>query len=69
MEKVKCPICGTLIEDEPYLSCPYCEWGYTGDEGLYNEDEFDDYNLTTRKQAKENLEKGLTKWGEPLPVN
>ena len=67
MDKVKCPICQKDIEDEPYTPCPYCGWGYTGDENLYEEDEFDDYNLTSRAKAKENLAKGLDKWGEPLP--
>ena len=67
MEIVKCPICGIEIEDDPYNACEFCGWGYTGDENLYEEDEKDDYNLISRKQAKENLSKGLNKWGEPLP--
>lgn len=66
MDKVKCPICGKEIEDEPYTECPFCQWGYTGDENLYTEDEKDDYNLISRKEAKANYAKGLNVWGEPL---
>ena len=66
MDKVKCPICGNEIDDDPYTPCPYCAWGYTGDENLYEEDEKDDYNLISRKEAKTNYAKGLNKWGEPL---
>ncbi|MBE5746824.1 MAG: hydrogenase maturation nickel metallochaperone HypA [Clostridiales bacterium] len=65
--KVKCPICGKEISGEQFFPCGYCGWGYTDWENLYEEDEFDDYNLTTRKKAKENLAKGLNIWGEPLP--
>ena len=67
MDKVKCPICGIEIDDDPYTECPVCLWGYSGDENLYDEDEKDDYNLISRKEAKENFAKGLNIWGEPLP--
>ena len=67
MVKVKCPICGNEIPDEQFQPCSYCEWGYTGYENIYEENEIDDYNLISKKQAKENLAKGLNKWGEPLP--
>ena len=67
MDKVKCPICGKEISGEQFEACEYCGWGYTDWENLYEEDEKDDYNLTSRKQAKENLAKGLNIWGDPLP--
>ncbi len=64
---VKCPICGTIIEDEPYTECSYCGWGYTGVEVCYDLDEKEDYNLMSMDQAKELVAKGLNIWGEPLP--
>ena len=67
MEKVKCPICGKNIEDEQFIPCEYCGWSYTGWESIYEENEKDDYNLISRAEAKDNLAKGLNKWGEPLP--
>lgn len=67
MKKVKCPICGKEIDDDPYNECPYCLGGYTGDENLYEEDEKDDYNLISRKEAKNNIAKGLSVFGDPLP--
>lgn len=67
MDKVKCPICENEIDDDTYTECPFCLWGYTGIENCYDEDEKDDYNLISRKEAKENYAKGLDKWGEPLP--
>lgn len=67
MDRVKCPICGTEIDDDTYTECPTCLWGYTGIEYAYDEDEKDDYNLISRKEAKENFAKGLNIWGEPLP--
>ena len=68
MEKVRCPICNTLIDDNPYnIICPVCQWGYTGVECVYEENEKDDFNLISRAEAKSNYEKGLTVFGEPLP--
>ena len=66
MEKIKCPICGNEIEDEQFEPCPKCGWAYTSWECCYEEDEKDDYNLISRKEAKENYAKGLNIWGEPL---
>lgn len=66
--KVKCPICGTEIEDMTYEDCPYCDWTYVGyeetDMGL---DELDSANPITIRQARENVAKGLDIWGDPLP--
>ena len=66
MDRIECPICGIKIEDEQFESCPVCGWTYTGYEVAYEEDERDDYNLISRKEAKENFAKGLNKWGEPI---
>lgn len=67
MEKVKCPICNAIINDAPYDEmCPTCAWTYTGVENVYEENEIDDYNLISRKQAKELFAKGLNKYGEPI---
>ena len=68
-DKVKCPICGKEISGEQFEACAYCGWAYTDWEQHYEEDEKDDYNLTSRKKAKANLAKGLDKWGDPLPKN
>ena len=64
--RIKCPICGTEIDDELFVPCPYCEWGYTGIEHC-DPDEKCDFNFMSPTQAKELLAKGLTKWGDPLP--
>lgn len=67
MEKVKCPICDSIINDNPYDEmCPVCAWTYTGVESVYEEGEKDDYNLMSRKKAKELYAKGLNKYGEPI---
>ncbi len=67
MEKVKCPICDTLIDDNPYDTvCPHCHWTYTGVECVYEENEKDDFNLISREKAKINLKNGLDKYGKPL---
>ena len=67
MENVKCPICGTLIDDDSYTDCPYCGWGYTGAEEAFEDDEREPWNLMSKGEAKELLKKGLNVWGEPLP--
>ena len=67
MARVNCPICGTKIDDdERFEVCPVCNWAYTGIESAYEEDEKDDYNLISRKEAKERFAKGLNIWGEPI---
>ncbi len=67
MSKIKCPICGTEMEDENYTECPYCGWGYTGIENCYDPDEKEDYNLMSVNEAKSMVAKGLNIWGDPLP--
>ena len=67
MSKIKCPICDTPIEDKSFESfCSVCSWGYSGMEEFLKDDEIDDYNLMTRKKAKELFAKGLNKYGEPI---
>ena len=65
--KVKCPICKTEFEGGSFDHCPYCDWCYQGIENEFEENEYDEANHTTIAKAKENLAKGLDKWGEPLP--
>lgn len=67
MEKVNCPICDTLMDDDIYTDCPYCGWGYTSFENLYEEDEIEPWNKMSKKEAKELLKSGKNVWGEPLP--
>lgn len=68
MGKVKCPVCGTLIDDDPYgYACPLCGWVYTGCEECYEPDETEDYNLISINEAKALLKAGKNKWGKPLP--
>lgn len=45
MEKIKCPICGTLIYDEDYVPCPYCAWAYVGIEEILDPNEREAFNL------------------------
>ncbi len=67
MEKIKCPICGTIIDDDPYGEpCPFCAWVYTGTEECYAPDEKDDFNLKSRDEVKALLNAGKNKWGNPL---
>lgn len=65
--KVKCPICGTEIEDMTYEDCPYCDWTYIGYENELSPNEVDSANHISIKQARENVKKGLNIWGNPLP--
>ncbi len=67
MDKVKCPICGELIDNETYVPCPYCAWSYTGIEDLLEPDEIEEFNLMTVEEAKKLLKEGKNKWGDPLP--
>lgn len=67
MEKIKCPICGTLIDDEEYEPCPYCAWAYVGIEDLLEPNEKEAFNLMSMNQAKALLKAGKNKWGDPLP--
>ena len=65
---VKCPICGTKYEGESLVDpCPFCSWIRYGSEEKTDKNEYDEVNHTTIAKAKENLSKGLNKWGEPLP--
>ena len=68
MEKIKCPICGTMIDADPYgEACPLCAWVYTGIEGCYEPDEKEDFNLISINEAKALFKTGKNKWGKPLP--
>lgn len=65
--KLKCCICGNGYEGEYDDACPICGWCNSGvEEQLYEDDEYDAYNCTTRVKAKTNYAKGLNKWGEPI---
>lgn len=66
LDRIKCPICGTEIEDELFVPCPYCEWGYTGIEH-YSPDEKCEFNFISPNAAKELVAKGFNIWGDPLP--
>ena len=67
IEALKCCICGTEYKGEFDAPCPKCEWANSGiEEDMYEEDEVDVYNGCSRKDAKEKLAKGLTKWGDPI---
>ena len=61
MEKIKCPICGTLIDDEEYEPCPYCAWAYVGIEEELEPDEKECFNLMSINQAKSLLKEGKNK--------
>ena len=67
LDRIKCPICGTEIEDELFVPCPYCEWGYTGIEHCSPDDYKSSFNFMSPKEAKELVAKGFNIWGDPLP--
>ncbi len=68
-ESVVCPICGTKFEIEDlYDPCPYCDFEYEGFSDYEDiEDEKRVPSAPSYNEAKENLAKGLTAYGEPLP--
>lgn len=68
-ESVVCPICGTKFEIEDlYDPCPYCDFEY---EGFSDYDDIADEkrvpSAPSYNEAKANLARGLTAYGEPLP--
>lgn len=69
MEKIKCPICGTLIDDDDYVPCPYCAWAYVGIEEIFDPNEREAFNLMSVNEAKKLLAEGKDKWGNPLQKN
>ena len=64
MEKIICPICGSLVGPEPFRECDYCNWVIMGD--IFEDEEDDGYNPVTRGEAKRLYAKGLDIWGEPI---
>ena len=68
-ESVVCPICGTKFEIEDLFEpCPYCDFEYEGfTDYMGIEDEKDSPLAPSYNEAKANLAKGLTAYGEPLP--
>lgn len=67
MKKIRCPICGTEMDDEAWTDCPYCDWTYSRIEQYLDEDELEATNPVSIRKAKELVAKGLNIWGEPLP--
>ncbi len=67
MENIKCAICGHEYKGETFDLCPFCGWVFTGIEPVQAEHEVDGCNTMSQKQAKENVAKGFTIWGDPLP--
>lgn len=67
--KVKCYICGTVLEGDDSLVdyCPLCDWTYLGWEKELNIDDENNINHVSIWKAKENFAKGLNIWGDPLP--
>ena len=63
MEKIKCPICGTLIDDDDYVPCPYCAWAYVGIEEILDPNEREAFNLMSVNEAKKLLAQSN------LPIN
>ena len=64
--KVKCPICGEEFNGGVFDNCPICDWCYQGIENELNENDYDELNHTSIKNAKENFKNGLDKWGDPI---
>lgn len=68
-EEFLCPICSLKYKADytEFEPCPKCGWVFVGVEDQLEEDEEDAYNSTSMKKAKQNLENGLTIFGDPLP--
>ena len=68
-ESVVCPICGTKFEIEDLFDpCPYCDYEYEGIKDYTGLEDLKDTPMSpSYNEAKENLAKGLTAYGEPLP--
>lgn len=66
-DKIRCPICGTEIDDMTFEDCQYCDWTYIGLEDDWDENEIHSGNPISIHQARENVKKGLDIWGDPLP--
>ena len=55
---VKCYICGTEFDRNNDDICPICGWYYLGFESTLDENEHEEFNLTTIAKAKENIKNG-----------
>jgi hypothetical protein len=69
LEEFVCPICNLKYKADytKFEPCPKCCWVVVGVEDQLTEDEKDACNAMSIKEAKENVAKGLTIWGDPLP--
>ena len=65
-EKIICPICGKEYLGNTLDDCPVCDWEFSGTEDIKKIDEYNSFNHTTIRQAKDNFLKGLNIWGEPI---
>jgi hypothetical protein len=66
MSYKKCRICGTEYDGIVLATeCPVCNWVQSYDDS--KDDDYDEANHMTASEAKNNYEKGLNIWGEPLP--
>lgn len=67
-ESVVCPICGTRFEIEDlYDPCPYCDFEYEGFTDYTDVADVKNGPLSpSYNEAKANLARGLTAYGEPL---
>ena len=62
----ECRVCGLRFDVIEYIDvCPRCGWleGFDFDDP---DEEYNEPNLMTRKEAKELYAKGLTKFGDPI---
>ena len=63
----ECPICGTKHSGEMAIDpCPHCSWIISGGEDE-DENEYDEVNYCSIREAKERYKKGLNIFGKPLP--
>ena len=64
----KCHICNTVFDwDETDDECTYCNWLNSLSDEITDEDDEDNNNPLTARQARKNLAHGLDIWGKPLP--
>ena len=63
----ECPICGTKHSGEMAIDpCPRCSWIISGIEDE-DENEYDEVNHCSLREARDLYNKGLNIFGKPLP--
>lgn len=65
--EIICPICETKYMGLTLGNCPVCDWMFWSGEKDMSEDEYDEINFTTIREAKKKYSQCLNIWGKPIP--